>query len=114
GKISLNGGPAPVGHPNEIEEVSWRREAGGAFVLEGRYKEFPKTFSWRVYPNGLVHLEAAAFSGNKTGVEYLGVTFNYPETLCTGVRWLGKGPYRVYKNRLKGAGYGVWEKAYNN
>lgn len=114
GTISLSGGPQPVGHPNEIGDIAWRRDADGSFVLEGRYKEFPKSFSWRVYPNGLARLEAAAFSGNKTGVDYLGVSFTYPEALCTGVAWLGKGPYRVYKNRLKGAGYGVWEKEYNN
>ena len=28
--------------------------------------------------------------------------------------WLGGGPYRVWKNRLRGANMGVWEKAYNN
>jgi hypothetical protein len=27
---------------------------------------------------------------------------------------MGRGPYRVWKNRLKGSNFGVWEKAYNN
>ena len=30
------------------------------------------------------------------------------------MKWLGRGPYRVWKNRLKGLQWGVWEKAYNN
>jgi hypothetical protein len=30
------------------------------------------------------------------------------------MKWLGQGPYRVWKNRLKGMQFGVWEKAYNN
>ena len=29
-------------------------------------------------------------------------------------RWLGKGPYRVWKNRMTGVQTDVWEKAYNN
>ena len=27
---------------------------------------------------------------------------------------MGNGPYRVWKNRLKGTQFGVWNKAYNN
>jgi hypothetical protein len=27
---------------------------------------------------------------------------------------MGRGPYRVWKNRLRGQQFGVWEKAYNN
>ncbi len=27
---------------------------------------------------------------------------------------MGRGPYRVWKNRMKGSNIGVWEKAYNN
>jgi hypothetical protein len=28
--------------------------------------------------------------------------------------WFGRGPYRVWKNRIRGANYGVWNKEYNN
>ncbi len=44
----------------------------------------------------------------------MGITFQYPEEKITGMKWLGRGPYRVWKNRLKGMQFGVWEKAYNN
>ena len=30
------------------------------------------------------------------------------------MKWLGRGPYRVWKNRLKGQEFGVWQKSYNN
>jgi hypothetical protein len=30
------------------------------------------------------------------------------------MRWLGRGPYRVYKNRLKGVEFDVWHKDYND
>jgi hypothetical protein len=29
-------------------------------------------------------------------------------------RWLGEGPYRAWKNRLRGVTTGVWENDYNN
>ena len=45
---------------------------------------------------------------------HLGVTFDYPEAQVTGLRWLGRGPYRVWKNRIQGTSYGVWQKAYND
>ena len=46
--------------------------------------------------------------------DFMGITFDYPEKLITGMKWLGRGPYRVWKNRLKGMKYGVWHKDYND
>ena len=51
---------------------------------------------------------------NRSESDFMGVTFNFPETNITGMKWLGRGPYRVWKNRLKGMKYGVWHKAYND
>lgn len=44
----------------------------------------------------------------------IGVLFDYPEKLVKSKRWLGDGPYRVWKNRLGGGTLGVWENDYNN
>lgn len=44
----------------------------------------------------------------------LGISFSYPEKEVTGVTYLGNGPYRVWKNRLKGVTFDVWDKKYNN
>lgn len=44
----------------------------------------------------------------------MGISFRYPEANVTGMKWLGRGPYRVWKNRQKGTPFGVWEKKYNN
>ena len=30
------------------------------------------------------------------------------------MRWLGRGPYRVWKNRVAGTTFDVWRKAYND
>ena len=39
-------------------------------------------------------------------VNVAGITFNYPEEKVTGMKWVGRGPYRVWKNRLKGMEFG--------
>lgn len=49
-----------------------------------------------------------------TEVYNLGLTFSYPEAECKGMRWMGRGPYRVWKNRVPGTNYGIWQKDYNN
>ncbi len=45
--------------------------------------------------------------------DFYGITFNIDETKLKGMKWLGAGPYRVWKNRLKGATLDVWQKGYN-
>jgi len=44
----------------------------------------------------------------------IGLSMNYPEEKITGMKWLGRGPYRVWKNRMQGLQFGVWHKDYNN
>ncbi len=50
----------------------------------------------------------------KGNVDFMGITFTFPEAKINGMQWMGRGPYRVWKNRLKGQQFGVWQKAYNN
>lgn len=63
--------------------------------------------------SGLLQIDYAYLPGNST-YDFLGVSFDYPEDQVTGVKYLGRGPYRVWKNRRKGLQFGLWEKAYNN
>jgi hypothetical protein len=46
--------------------------------------------------------------------DFFGISFDYPEANVKGMRWLGNGPYRVWKNRLMGGTLNVWENEYNN
>ncbi|OQP61360.1 hypothetical protein A3860_06525 [Niastella vici] len=46
----------------------------------------------------------------KPAGEYTGITFKYPEEKIVGVKWMGRGPFHVWKNRIKGQQLGVWEK----
>ena len=45
---------------------------------------------------------------------FYGITFNIDESKITGMKWLGDGPFRVWKNRLKGVNITVWQKKYNS
>ncbi|MGF1638487.1 MAG: beta-galactosidase domain 4-containing protein, partial [Cyclobacteriaceae bacterium] len=114
GSISFNGGPLPVGLDTEITGSSWRKESDGSLLVEITYEPYPKYVRWRLHITGMLHLEVAPPWLSKVELDYIGVTFNYPEELSTAVKWIGKGPYRVWKNRMKGAEFGLWEKAYNN
>jgi hypothetical protein len=67
---------------------------------------------WRLHENGW--LECAYAYTAEGEVPYHGVLFDYPETSVKAKRWLGEGPYRVWKNRLRGTRFGVWENDYNN
>ena len=80
---------------------------------------------WRMSPDGLLDMSLLMLNRSRLGgglddaatydnITNLGITFSYPENVVTGMRWLGGGPYRVWKNRLRGANMGLWEKAYNN
>lgn len=115
GKVSFNGGPLPVGMETAVDgKVSWETDDSGNFVLQVKRDEYPETVQWKLTQSGLLQLEVAPLRLHKGEIDYAGVSFNYPEALVTGVRWFGKGPYRVWKNRIKGAQVGVWQKDYNN
>jgi len=47
----------------------------------------------------------------KPAGELLGITFKYPEEKITGMKWMGRGPFQVWKNRQKGQQIGVWERS---
>ncbi len=71
-----------------------------------------KNVAWQLYNDGWLQCD---YTYTATGTnDYFGVLFDYPENLVKHKRWLGDGPYRVWKNRLRGVTLGVWENDYNN
>jgi len=87
--FSLNHGPRVVATGSALTKVDWRLRDDGWLQCDYTYTA-----------------EGAH--------EAFGVAFDYPEKLVQGKRWLGNGPYRVWKNRIPGTTLGVWENAYNN
>ncbi|MDR0711420.1 MAG: beta-galactosidase [Prevotellaceae bacterium] len=124
GKISFRSGPVAVGLKMEVRECRWRSEGGNA-VLTFFYKGGVDSIRWEMTPAGMLGFSAVMLNNARAGAGFddavsmrnitsFGFTFSYPEAAVKGMRWLGRGPYRVWKNRIKGTSYGLWEKAYNN
>lgn len=123
--IPLKDGPLPVGMKMELVSLSARMEQAGDAVLCARYRGGADSIVWRLAPNGLLKMDAVLLNRASGGggfddaftdeaVLNFGFTFSYPEDECTGMRWMGRGPYRVWKNRIPGTNYGIWQKDYNN
>jgi len=113
GEVSLSGGK-PVGIKTKITDINWRITQKGQFELTIDFDNYPDKIKWMLDKNGLLYFEAGGPVNNINPVDYLGIAFNYPEEKCLSVQWMGLGPYRVWKNRMKGASPGIWEKDYNN
>jgi hypothetical protein len=85
---------------------------GGDLVVEAHYNGALSLIRWRVSPDGAVRLDYKyAFDG---AVDLLGVQFDSDEKEMRAVRWLGRGPYRVWQNRTQGTRLDVWERRYND
>jgi hypothetical protein len=68
--------------------------------------------TWRVGLNEWLQLD---YEYTATGPQpYLGITFDWPESKMKNFKWLGLGPYRVWKNRMEGPTFGLWANDYND
>jgi len=70
------------------------------------------TLQWTVYASGTVKMEIHYFP-EAYFTDFIGVNFSFPASAIKGVRYMGNGPYRVWKNRMKGNRFGIWNKTYN-
>lgn len=123
--IPLDNGPIILSQKTKIESVSVN-SFEGKVEIEVVYKKTNKSPSWStikeyesdiikwtVHSNGLLDLKVK-FKGFRNLKGYIGITFSFPEEEVAGMKWLGDGPYRVWRNRMKGTKFQVWENDYNN
>ena len=89
--------------------------AGDTLVIRSSFdrKNHYNTLQWKVFPSGIVQMKANYFP-SAYFTWFSGVNFSLPENEIKAVEYMGFGPYRVWKNRLKGNRFGVWKKNYNN
>lgn len=114
GIIPLSNGPVlSAGSESFLGITAHYRDS--ALVLEAAYAKGSdlQGLAWTIYPSGLVKMDVQYFPADYY-TDLIGVNFQFPESTVKGVRWMGDGPYRVYKDRMKGVTLGVWDKAYNN
>lgn len=125
-EIPLTNGPVAVGMKMVYQPASsYVRQDSEEAVFCARYKGGADSIVWRLTSQGLLYMDAVLLNRASGGggfddafmdteVYNLGLTFSYPERICKGMKWLGRGPYRVWKNRIPGTNYGIWHKDCNN
>lgn len=117
-QLSLANGPRYTNEGMTLSEVNTFTEDGFEKVRLTYMNENAKNPSKRnvitlgLLPSGWVEIDYSFDVGGSH--DHIGVTFDYPENKVKSVKWLGNGPYRVWKNRLKGVTFNIWEKEYNN
>jgi hypothetical protein len=107
----LTNGPRFTGGTNSLQKITYTDD-GPDIVVSERFDGPLKSVSWRVNGNGWIDCDYTYAAAGTN--DFTGVTFDYPENLVRHKRWFGDGPYRVWKNRLRGVSLNVWENDYNN
>lgn len=113
GIIPLSNGPIVQQGENNFSNFSYRHEGEQLLVTSTFDKKSSyNTLEWTIYPSGWVKLFVRYFPEDYF-TDFVGLNFSLPEDQMQGVKYMGTGPYRVWKNRMKGQAFGVWNKAYN-
>jgi hypothetical protein len=109
--LSFNNGPVLVQGNTKLVS-SKQYQDGKNNVVEFSYDGNLKYARWTMYGSGWVSLDYAySLNGN---YPFSGISFQYPENFILSAKWLGKGPYRQWKNRMDGMEINVWQNRYNN
>ncbi|GJM62493.1 glycoside hydrolase family 2 protein [Persicobacter diffluens] len=123
--IPLHEGPVILEHKDKIDSI-FVQERGDQLQLVTVYEATDKTpawaqhvelssdrIVWTISPDGLLDLEVEIKSKRRVK-GFKGISFSFPEEQVQGMKWLGDGPYRVWRNRMKGTRFQIWENDYNN
>jgi hypothetical protein len=114
GVIPFSNGPIVQEAVNNFSNFT-QRFNNDTLIVESTFdrKKSYNTLQWKIYPSGIIKMQVYYFPA-----EYFtwfdGVNFSFPEKEIRAVEYMGNGPYRVWKNRMKGNSFGIWKKEYNN
>jgi len=123
--IPLAKGPVILGQQDTVESVSVEG-LDQKVVITAFFKESDKSPEWTTHKEmssdriiWTIHSDERVelyveFKGKKQVKGYKGISFRFPEEEVDGMKWLGDGPYRVWRNRMKGTRFQVWSLDYNN
>ncbi|WP_327138723.1 glycoside hydrolase family 2 TIM barrel-domain containing protein [Niabella yanshanensis] len=115
GIVPLSNGPVIQEGVNNFSKISYKYDKDKNLVISSAFdkKKSFNTLQWVIYRNGWIQLQVNYFP-DSLHTKMLGINFDLPENQMRSVTYMGKGPYRVWKNRLKGGAFDVWNKKYNN
>lgn len=113
-ELPFNNGPVLCDGQSQLKDFTLD-EKQDSIVLQATFekKSDLQALTWVIYPDGILKMHVSYFP-HQYDFEYAGVSFDFPESLVTGVTRMGAGPYRVWKNRMEGVYLGRWQNAYNN
>lgn len=113
GDIPFTNGPILQEGVNNFKNFNHKMD-GDTLVISSTFdrKENFNMLEWKVFPSGIVKMKVKYFPAAYF-TTFVGMNFSYPETEIKGIEFRGKGPNRVWKNRMKGNEFGVWKKEYN-
>jgi len=114
GIIPFTNGPVVQEGANNFSSITHRME-GKNLVIESAFdrKSAYNTLQWTIYPSGWLRLNVKYFPAEYL-TNFAGLNFSFPENQMKGVEYMGMGPNRVWKNRIKGNRFGIWKKDYND
>ena len=137
-KLSFSNGPRFVAakRADRSQDGFYNHDDSKAFQKKTQYTEYPdqgafdsftfsdstlvvnylhgsiNTVTWRFLADGGVYINVDYYFNGV--VDLMGICFDYPETMMKSKQWVGKGPYRVWQNRMEGPQYGLWKNDYND
>jgi len=97
-----------VSGPSTLRSLDLATDDGE--LAHARYEGALREVSWKVRGDELVVSYRIAYEG---AADILGIAFDYPEKSVLGKRWMGEGPYRIWKNRLAGTTFGLHDANYS-
>ena len=112
--IPFSNGPILQEGINNFKNFSHHYD-GNSMIIESSFdrKNSYNRLQWTIYPSGWIKMQANYFPAEYF-TSLVGVNFSFPEKNIKAVQYMGDGPYRVWKNRMKGTQFGIWNKTYNN
>ena len=88
------------------------QKEGDNYIINCSYEGDLKFVKWKILSSGWVEMN---YSYSLDGTySFAGISFSTPENDVFKAKWLGNGPYRVWKNRPFGTTLNVWENMNNN
>ncbi len=112
--IPLNQGPVVEQGVMNYKGFTLREESDRV-IIESTFdrKESYNMLRWEILASGQLKMQVSYFP-EAYFTKYVGVNFSFPEQEIKSVEYMGNGPFRVWKNRMKGNRFGVWKKDYND
>lgn len=112
-RFPLENGPVLAGM-EDLPKINWQHgtNEAGYFVKVLYGGKGTLEITWQFRPQQPAQMRYRYIQLGEH--DFKGLSFNFPESDVRELSWLGKGPYRVWKNRRRGTSFGTWHTQYNN